>query len=106
MQETADNISLISEYLMEDLNTLYSEHVFPFQLRLEALENILTEKGIVTKEEIDTLVNKKWNELQEKAEEVRKRQEANEEAARRDSELNAENSETENGGDDESPSEE
>lgn len=79
MAQVSDNINQISHYLMEDMNMMYSRQVFPFQIRLAVLEDILIEKGLTTREEISERADKMFKELEEKAkslEELKKEQES------------------------------
>ena len=71
MEQVGENINQISDYLMQDVNTMYSQHVFPFQIRLEAIENLLVAKGIFTKEEVNSEAERLFDELKEKAQEIK-----------------------------------
>jgi hypothetical protein len=72
-QQILENISIISNGLMEDLNILYSQQVFPFQMTLWAIEQLLIEKGILTKEEIDAKVEERKQDLLSRAKEIKDR---------------------------------
>ena len=80
MQQVTENINQISNYLMEDVNTLYSKHVFPFQIRMQVMEDIINDNGLATQEEIDKRVEKRIIALQEQAQEIKLKQEAEKEA--------------------------
>lgn len=71
MSQFADNMNQMADYLMQDVNTMYSQHVFPFQLRLAAIEDILVEKGITSIEEIDVKVKERYEKLEEQAKEIK-----------------------------------
>lgn len=71
MQQVSDNIGIISNGLMEDLNMLYGQQVFPFQMTLWAIEQLLIEKGILTKEEIDNKVEERKQDLLSRAKEIK-----------------------------------
>lgn len=67
MQQILDNMGELSNGLMQDVNSMYRNHVFPMQIRTQVLEELLYEKTGMTKEEVDALFDKKILELQEKA---------------------------------------
>lgn len=71
IQQVVDNVNHIADYLMQDVNTLYAQHVFPFQIRQAVIEDILIEKGIITKEEIDRLAEERVQKLKEQAKEIK-----------------------------------
>lgn len=70
MQQVLDNMGELSNGLMQDVNSMYRNHVFPMQIRTQVLEELLYEKVGMTKEEIDIQFDKKISELQEKAKEM------------------------------------
>jgi hypothetical protein len=86
LSQISDNINQIANYLMEDMNTLYSRQVFPFQIRLNVIEDILIEKGITTKEEITERADEYFKKLQEQAKEIKEREEAEESSEESDPE--------------------
>ena len=67
IRQIGDNINQISNYLMEDINTLYGQHVFPFQIQVSVLEELLIDKDIITRSELDTRYHNKLKEMQDKA---------------------------------------
>ena len=69
MKQVVDNVNQISSYLMEDVNTLYANQLFPFQIQTGVLEDILVEKGVISKEELKSRYDDKIKLLQEKAKE-------------------------------------
>lgn len=71
MQQVSDNIGIISNGLMEDLNTLYAQQLFPFQMTVWAIEQLLIEKNILTKEEIDNKVEERKQDLLSRAKEIK-----------------------------------
>lgn len=73
MEQVRDNIAQMSTYLMQDMNTLYAQNVFPFQLRMEILEEILKEKGFTNEEDLKERYNKKIEILKEKAREIKEK---------------------------------
>ena len=71
MKQVVDNVNQISSYLMEDVNTLYANQLFPFQIQTGVLEDILVEKGVISKEELKSRYDDKIKLLQEKAKEIK-----------------------------------
>jgi hypothetical protein len=71
MQQVSDNIGVISNGLMEDLNTLYAQQLFPFQMTVWAIEQLLIEKNVFTKEEIDNKVEERKQDLLNRAKEIK-----------------------------------
>lgn len=69
IQQISVNIGDISNYLMADVNGMYKNHVFPLQLRFQALENLICEKCGITKDEIQKEVYKIQQEIINKAKE-------------------------------------
>lgn len=62
---------------MEDINTMYRVQLFPFQMMVSALENLLIEKGIITKEELDAKLEENKQELIKKARAMQETEEGN-----------------------------
>ena len=71
MTQLTENMNQMAEYLMQDVNTMYSQHVFPFQMRLAVLEDIIKEHGIATEEEITKKVEERIEKLKEQAKEIK-----------------------------------
>lgn len=71
IKQVVDNVNQISSYLMEDVNTLYANQLFPFQIQTGVLEDILVEKGVISKEELKSRYDDKIKLLQEKAKEIK-----------------------------------
>lgn len=67
MEQVFDRMNETNRYLMEDINTMYRVQLFPFQMMVSALENLLIEKGIITKEELDAKLEENKQELIKKA---------------------------------------
>lgn len=67
MKQIIDNINQTNQYLMEDVNVMYAQQVFPFQMEVYAIEQLLVEKGIFTKEEIEVKIDEHKKELLERA---------------------------------------
>lgn len=79
MTQLTENVNQIADYLMQDVNTMYSQHLFPFQIRTAVMEDILIEKGITTSEDIDKLVEARIKALQDQAKEIKAQEEASKE---------------------------
>ena len=71
MTQITENMNQVNDFLMKDVNTLYSSHVFPFQMQLSTVYELLIEKGIFTEEEYTNLYNKRLQDLQERARAVK-----------------------------------
>ena len=67
MEQVFDRMNETNRYLMEDINTMYRVQLFPFQMMVSALENLLIEKGVITKEELDAKLEENKQELIKKA---------------------------------------
>lgn len=76
MTQMVENVNQIGDYLMQDVNTMYSQHLFPFQIRMAVMEELLIEKGIVTSEEINKNIEDRIKALQEQAKEIKAKEEA------------------------------
>lgn len=62
---------------MEDINTMYRVQLFPFQMMVSALENLLIEKGVITKEELDAKLEANKQELIKKARAMQENEDGN-----------------------------
>lgn len=71
MQQIIDNINQTNEYLMQDVNTMYGQQVFPFQMNMYALQKVLIDNGYVTQEEIDEVDKEHRKEILQRAREVK-----------------------------------
>lgn len=69
---------------MEDINTMYRVQLFPFQMMVSALENLLIEKGVITKEELDAKLEENKQELIKKARAMQETEEGNVEVVSKD----------------------
>lgn len=88
IKQIIDRINETNTLLMEDVNTLYAKHVFPFQLRMDVLESLLIKKGILTEEEVKEGYNEKIKVLQEQARAIKQKDDGSEElATKEESEL-------------------
>ncbi len=74
--QIVDNVNQMADYLMQDVNTMYSQHVFPFQMRLAVLEDIIKENNIATEEEITKKVEERIEKLKERAKEIKAKEES------------------------------
>lgn len=77
MEQVFDRLNETNRYLMEDINTMYRVQLFPFQMMVSALENLLIEKGVITKEELDAKLEANKQELIKKARAMQETEEGN-----------------------------
>lgn len=77
MEQVFDRMNETNRYLMEDINTMYRVQLFPFQMMVSALENLLIEKGIITKEELDAKLEANKQELIKKARAMQETEDGN-----------------------------
>lgn len=77
MEQVFDRMNETNRYLMEDINTMYRVQLFPFQMMVSALENLLIEKGVITKEELDAKLEANKQELIKKARAMQENEEGN-----------------------------
>lgn len=77
MEQVFDRMNETNRYLMEDINTMYRVQLFPFQMMVSALENLLIEKGVITKEELDAKLEENKQELIKKARAMQETDEGN-----------------------------
>ena len=77
MEQVFDRMNETNRYLMEDINTMYRVQLFPFQMMVSALENLLIEKGVITKEELDAKLEANKQEIIKKARAMQETEEGN-----------------------------
>jgi hypothetical protein len=77
MEQVFDRMNETNRYLMEDINTMYRVQLFPFQMMVSALENLLIEKGVITKEELDAKLEANKQELIKKARAMQETEDGN-----------------------------
>lgn len=77
MEQVFDRMNETNRYLMEDINTMYRVQLFPFQMMVSALENLLIEKGVITKEELDAKLEANKQELIKKARAMQENEDGN-----------------------------
>lgn len=77
LQQIADNMNQSNQYLIQDVNTLYSKHVFPVQIQMQVLLDLLDEKGIIKKEEVDKKYSETVKEMLEKAKAIKEDKDGN-----------------------------
>lgn len=77
MEQVFGRMNETNRYLMEDINTMYRVQLFPFQMMVSALENLLIEKGVITKEELDAKLEANKQELIKKARAMQETEEGN-----------------------------
>ena len=91
MEQIFERMNETNHYLMEDINTMYAQQVFPFQISHAVIEELLVEKGILTEEEINTALEKCKQQLLEKAKAIKTDNEGNEELASEEESKEMEN---------------
>ena len=77
MEQVFDRMNETNRYLMEDINTMYRVQLFPFQMMVSALENLLIEKGVITKDELDAKLEENKQELIKKARAMQETEDGN-----------------------------
>lgn len=77
MEQVFNRMNETNRYLMEDINTMYRVQLFPFQMMVSALENLLIEKGVITKEELDAKLEANKQELIKKARAMQETEDGN-----------------------------
>lgn len=85
LQQLTENMNQSNQYHMDDINQLYSRYVVPNIINLQVLTDILIEKGITTKEDIDKRYNDKVRDMVQKAKVVRETDEGLEEVSKEES---------------------
>lgn len=91
MQQIFERMNETNHYLMEDINSMYANQVFPVQMGHAVIEELLVEKGIITKEEIDEALEKRKQQLLEKAKAIKTNENGEEELASDDESKAIEN---------------
>lgn len=85
LQQLTENMNQSNQYHMDDINQLYSRYVVPNIINLQVLTDILIEKGITTKEDIDKRYNDKVRDMVQKAKVVRETDKGLEEVSKEES---------------------
>jgi L-arabinose isomerase len=73
--QMGDAVGDVQMGLVDAVNTMYKQQVFPFQLELWALEELLKEKGIITEEEMQKKLQERKQYLLDKAQQVKENKE-------------------------------
>lgn len=81
MEQIFERMNETNHYLMEDINSMYANQVFPVQMGHAVIEELLVEKGIITEEEIDEALEKRKQQLLEKAKAIKTNENGEEELA-------------------------
>ena len=82
LQQVTTSVQEMSQFLMDDMNTLYAQHLFPNEIKMSVLEKILIDKGLTTEEEVLTLYTGKIEEMNKQAQEIKAKNEAETEAGK------------------------
>lgn len=69
--QVGDNVGQVQQGLVDAVNTMYANQVFPVQLETTALEKLLIKKGIITQEEIDAQVEEHKQDILNRAEQIK-----------------------------------
>ena len=85
LQQLTENMNQSNQYHMDDINQLYSRYVVPNIINLQVLTDILIEKGITTKEDINKRYDEKVRDMVQKAKVVRETDEGLEEVSKEES---------------------
>lgn len=91
MEQIFERMNETNHYLMEDINSMYANQVFPVQIGHAVIEELLVEKGIITKDEIDEALEKRKQQLLEKAKAIKTNENGDEELASEDESKAIEN---------------
>lgn len=91
MEQIFERMNETNHYLMEDINSMYANQVFPVQMGHAVIEELLVEKGIITKDEIDEALEKRKQQLLEKAKAIKTNENGEEELASDDESKAIEN---------------
>lgn len=91
MEQIFERMNETNHYLMEDINSMYANQVFPVQMGHAVIEELLVEKGIITKEEIEEALEKRKQQLLEKAKAIKTNENGEEELASEDESKAIEN---------------
>ena len=71
INQLGDNMDLIQKNLIDAVNTMYSYHLFPFQMELWALSQLLIEKDVFTEDELNKKIQARKQELLDKAKQIK-----------------------------------
>ena len=85
LQQLTENMNQSNQYHMDDINQLYSRYVVPNIINLQVLTDILIEKGITTKEDINKRYDDKVRDMVQKAKVVRETDKGLEEVSKEES---------------------
>lgn len=75
VDQMGENVGLVQQGLVEAVNTMYANQLFPFQIETAALEKLLIEKGIITQEEMDNKVQEHKQSVLDKAQVIKENSE-------------------------------
>lgn len=71
IKQLGQNIDIIQQNLVQAVNTMYGQQVFPFQLEIWAIETLLKDKKLITEEDIKKKLDERKKELLEKAKQIK-----------------------------------
>lgn len=70
IKQIVENVNEMASHLLNDVNTLFKRFVYPNMMRVNAIENVLIAKGVLTKEEINAESKRITEEAIAKAKEI------------------------------------
>lgn len=71
LTQISENINQMTQYQMDDMNTLYAQHLFPNEIKMSVLESIIMDKLGVTAEELTSKYNECLKDMEERAKELK-----------------------------------
>ena len=74
LRQISENVNDISKYLMEDVNVHFRNYTYPTMIKLQAVMQLMVEKGICDQKELDDTIKRISSELMAKAKEVAENQ--------------------------------
>lgn len=75
LSQLTENLNQTNQYMIEDFNNLYSQHLFPNEIKMSVLEDIIIEKLGVTEAEILKRYAEKVELLHKQAQEIKESEE-------------------------------
>lgn len=75
IKQLGNNMDIIQQNLIQAVNTMYGQQVFPFQLEIWAIETLLKDKKLITEEGIQKKLDERKKELLEKAKQIKENSE-------------------------------
>lgn len=70
LEQMTNNLNELTRYLTSDVNVMFQRYVYPILMKQEAIIELLTEKGILTRDEIMSRADKLTQEALASAQQV------------------------------------